>query len=68
MTTPKPVTYQGMKCTLHKTYTTDTDGPLVKITDPKDIDAAYALGFECVGYPDEIVKYLSKEEYAELNK
>jgi len=42
------------------------DRPLVKITDPKDIDDAYALGFECIGYPDEIVRYLTEEEFAEF--
>ena len=46
----------------------DNDGPLVKVADPKDLDAAYALGFECVGYPDEVVKYLSEKEYADLVK
>ena len=68
MSKDKTVIYQGIKCTLHKTYMNDNDGPLVKVTDPKDLDAAYELGFECVGYPDEIVKYLSEEEFSELNK
>jgi len=62
----KPVIYKGLKCILYETYMND-DRSLVKITDSKDIDAAYALGFECIGYPDEIVKYLTKEELAELS-
>ena len=62
------VMYKGIRCTLYKTYMNDSDGPLVKITDPSDLDAAYALGFECVGYPDEVVRYISEEEYAELAK
>ena len=60
------VIYKGLKCILYKTYMNDNDRPLVKILDPKDIDTAYSLGFECTGYPDEIVKYLSDEELAEL--
>lgn len=59
------VTYRGLKCVLCKTYMND-DRPLVKIIDSKDIDAAYALGFECIGYPDEMVKYLTEEELVEL--
>ena len=61
----KPVIYRGLKCFLYETYMND-DRPLVKITDSKGIDAAYALGFECISYPDEIVKYLTEEELAEL--
>lgn len=60
------VVYKGLKCILYKTYMNDNDRPLVKILDPKDIDTAYSLGFECIGYPDEIVKYLSDEELAEF--
>jgi hypothetical protein len=41
----------------------EDDGPLVRIINAKDIDRAYALGFKCVGYPDELVKYISEEEY-----
>ena len=59
----KTVRYKGLKCILYETYMND-DRPLVKIISPKDIDAAYALGFECIGYPDEIVKYLTEEELA----
>ena len=59
----KIVEYKGIKCTLYKSYMTEDDGPLVKIVDSKDIDKAYELGFECVGHPTEIVKYISEEEY-----
>ena len=44
----------------------ENDGPLVKILNPMDVDKAYELGFECVGHPDEIVKYISEEEYMEF--
>ena len=43
----KTVRYEGLKCILYETYMND-DRPLVKIISPKDIDAAYALGFECI--------------------
>ena len=42
---------------------TENDGPLMKLVNSKDIDKAYALGFECVGHPTEIVKYISEDEY-----
>ena len=29
-------------------------------------DAAYRDGFECIGYPDEVVKYLTDDEYQRL--
>ena len=59
----KTVEYKGIKCDLYKSYMAEDDGPLVKILNPADIDKAYELGFECVGHPDEIVYYISEEEY-----
>jgi hypothetical protein len=44
----------------------EDDGSLVKILNPVDIDKAYELGFECIGYPDEVVKYLTDEEFKQL--
>ncbi len=49
----KSVVYKGIECTLYKFYMAEDDGPLVRIINAKDIDRAYALGFKCVGYPDE---------------
>ena len=62
----KVVNYSGIKCFLYKSYMAEEDGPLVKIVDSRDIDKAYDLGFECIGYPTELVKYISEEEYLQL--
>jgi hypothetical protein len=59
----KRINYEGVECILYKSYMTENDGPLVKLVNSKDIDNAYALGFECVGHPTEIVKYISEDEY-----
>lgn len=64
----KEVTYKGMKCRLYDTYLAEDDGPLVKICNSKDIDKAYSLGFQGVGYPDEIVKKVTEDEYEVLCK
>ncbi|MCR5292332.1 MAG: hypothetical protein K6E28_05540 [Eubacterium sp.] len=64
----KTVEYKGIKCALYKSYMAENDGPLVKILNPMDVDKAYELGFECVGHPDEIVKYISEEEYMEFSE
>jgi len=60
------VKYNGLKCTLYKNYMLEGDGPLVKVVSAMDISKAYEMGFECVGYPTEVVKYLSDEEYNTL--
>lgn len=61
-------TYEGMKCTIIENYFCEGDGPYVKITDSKDIDKAYAKGFECMGHPTEIMKKISQDEYRVLVK
>mgnify|MGYP003289626754 CR=1 FL=1 len=57
------VTYEGMKCTLIENYFCEGDGPYIKIIESKDIDKAYKKGFECMGYPTEIMKKITQDEY-----
>jgi len=57
------VVYKGMKCRLYKSYISEDYGPLVMIVSSKDINKAYELGFECIGYPTEIAKIISENEY-----
>ena len=38
------------------------------ITSSDDIEKAYSLGFTCIGYPTEIAKEISIEEYESLAK
>lgn len=64
----KVVLYKGLKCTLHKSYLTEDDGPLVRIYSGADVRKAVELGFECAGYPDEMVEYISEEKYNDLRK
>lgn len=58
------VLYEGMKCYLTKYK----DSHYVQIVEPKDKDKAYKNGFECMGYPTEIVKKITQEEYNNLIK
>ncbi len=60
------VEYHGIPCILYQNYLREGDGPLVRVMHPKDSDAAYRDGFECIGYPDEVVKYLTDDEYQRL--
>ena len=62
------IRYCGIRCVVLKSYFLEKDGPLLRLVDPKDKQKAYALGFECVGYPDEIVKYITEEEYKKLTQ
>ena len=62
------VNFQGMECELYPWYMREEGTPCLRIKDPKDIQKAYDHGFECVGYPDELVKSLTKEEYENLKK
>lgn len=59
----KNVIYQGIPCILYYEYLKPGDGPLVKVKNSADLEKAYELGFECVGHPTEVVKYISKEEW-----
>ena len=60
------VIYKGIECTLFENYPAEDSGPCVRIIHSKDIDKAYECGFDCVGYPDEIVKCLTADEYEYL--
>lgn len=60
------VMYNGMPCRLLEYYMQEGDGPYVMIENSSDIDKAYKMGFDCLGYPTEIAKKISKEEYVEL--
>ena len=64
----KTVIYKGIECTLFDFYLSEDSGPVVRIKHSQDTGKAYALGFECVGYPDEIVKSVTAEEYEQLLK
>lgn len=56
------VVYEGMKCYLTK----NKDNHYVQIAEPKDKDKAYKNGFECMGYPSEIAKKITQNEYNTL--
>lgn len=60
------VTYNGIECLLFENYPIKGSGPCVKLIHAKDIEKAYGYGFDCVGHPDEIVKYLTEDEYKSL--
>ena len=62
------VKYKGMVCELYEHYLTDGDGPYLKITSPDDLKKAHAEGFECMGYPDEVMKQITREEFEILKK
>lgn len=63
----KNIKYKEIDCYLYKSYMCENDGPLIKIIHSKDIDKAYELGFECIGHPSEIVKYITQDEFNILN-
>lgn len=60
------VIYKGMPCKLFRNYMRENDGPWVMIKFPSDIKKAYEMGFECLGYPDEIAKRITDDEYRRL--
>lgn len=59
------VWFCGMECTL---YDGDSNGnnPSVRIKNSKDLKKNYDNGFECVGYPMEVEKTITKEEVTKL--
>lgn len=60
--TNKCIIYQGIPCEIIEDYLCPGDGPYLKIRSSEDIDKAYCLGFTCMGYPDEVMKRVSREE------
>lgn len=62
------VQYKGMRCKLFKCYLSKDDGPLVMITSSADLKKAYDMGFHSIGYPDEVAKKISEEEYNILSR
>ena len=60
--------YFGMKCKVFKSCITEDSEPLIMNTSSDDIEKAYDLGFTCIGYPTEVVKEISIEEYKSLAK
>ena len=62
----KRVIYKGIPCELIENYYVEGDGPYLRIVSYKDVDRAYALGFTCMGYPDEVMLRISKEEMEQL--
>ncbi|ORX75229.1 hypothetical protein BCR32DRAFT_297016 [Anaeromyces robustus] len=60
------VYYNGMKCRMFKSYYKENDGPWLMILSSTDINKAYQLGFDCMGYPSEIAKKITEEEYNTL--
>ena len=63
----KDILYKGIPCKLYDEYMGPGDGPLVMVKYPEDIEKAYEMGFECIGHPTEVVKYISEEEYESWN-
>ena len=55
--------YHGMKCKVYRHYLTEDSEPLVMITNPADLEKAYAMGFSCIGYPNEVAKEITVSEY-----
>ena len=60
------VKYQGIRCELYEHYYTPDSPPCVKLISSGDIQKAKKLGFECAGFPDEWVRYLTQAEYESL--
>ena len=60
------VSYKGMECTLLESYMREGDGPWVMIINSSDINKAYENGFNCLGYPNEVAKRISMDEYNKL--
>ncbi|MBR1798101.1 MAG: EcsC family protein [Clostridiales bacterium] len=62
----KMVMYEGIQCKMYRSYINEDDGPLVMVASPRDLEKAYELGFIRIGHPNEVVKYISEEEYNKL--
>lgn len=56
------IIYKGMKCKLLRTYMGE-DCSLIMICNSYDLEKAYSMGFDCLGYPNEIAKKITEEEY-----
>ena len=61
----KLIIYHGILCEIIEDYLCPGDGPYLKIKSAEDIGKAYGLGFNCMGYPDEIMKRVNREEIDE---
>ena len=55
--------YHGIKCRVFTNYMTEDSEPMVMITSPEDLQKAHALGFTCIGYPNEVAKEITAEDY-----
>ena len=62
----KQVIYKGMSCWLLESE--ETFPARVQITSPGDLSKAMQEGFNCGGYPNEIMKEVSDDEYACLTR
>lgn len=62
------VKYKGIVCELYEHYFTDSDGPYLKVKFSSDLERAYELGFKCLGYPDEVMKEITREEFERFKK
>ena len=62
------IKYYGIECELYEHYFTNYDGPYLKIKSSKDLEKAYSRGFECMGYPDEVMKEITREEFEIIKK
>ena len=63
---PKQVIYKGMSCWLLELE--ESFPARVQITSPGDLSKAMQEGFNCWGYPNEIMKEVSDDEYACLTR
>ena len=61
----KSIIYHGIPCEIIEDYLCPGDGPYLKIRSSDYIDKAYSLGFTYMGYPDEIMKRVKREEIDE---
>ena len=62
----KQVIYKGMSCWLLELE--ESFPARVQIISPDDLSKAMQEGFSCWGYPNEIMKGVSAEEYACLTR
>lgn len=62
----KQVIYKGMSCWLLELE--ESFPARVQIISPDDLSKAMQEGFGCWGYPNEIMKEVSTEEYACLTR
>ena len=64
----KIIRYRDIKCVVLKSYFSEKDDPVLRIVNPKDKQKAYSLGFKCMGHPNEIMKYITEEEYKKITQ